>query len=410
MTVPDLIACRTVTPWWRKRSVVIAAGCLIALITFGARTSFGLFTEPLSDLRGWDRGTFALAIAIQNLLWGLGQPAAGAIADRYGPARVLAAGGAVYAVGVALMGVATSGTALAITGGVLVGLGLTGGSFTIVIAAFARLVSEERRSWAIGLATAMGSLGQFVFAPVGQAFISSYGAATALVLIASMVAFVPFLAIALRGGDDVLDEGHHGSTMSAVREALGHPSYVLLACGFFVCGFHIAFVTTHLPPYLTDLGMSHGVAALALGTIGLFNVLGAYASGVLGGVYSRRLLLSGIYASRAAAFALFVILPASPVTVLLFAALIGLLWLSTVAPTSGLIALMFGTRHLGVLFGIVFLSHQVGAFFGVWLGGVVYDATGTYDLMWWLSIALGMAAAIVHLPIQERRVVAAAPA
>ena len=400
------------TLWWRKRSVVIAAGCLIALITFGARTSFGLFTEPLADLRGWDRGTFAFAIAIQNLLWGLGQPAAGAVADRYGPARVLAAGGAVYAVGVALMGVSTSGTALAISGGLLVGLGLTGGSFTIVIAAFARLVSEDRRSWAMGLATATGSLGQFVFAPVGQAFISAYGPATALVLIAGCVAFVPLLATALRGGGGALEDepGPHTSTLAAVRAALAHPSYVLLTCGFFVCGFHIAFVTTHLPPYLTDLGMSHGVAALALGLIGLFNVLGAYMSGVLGGMYSRRLLLSGIYASRAAAFALFVLLPASPLTVVVFAALIGLLWLSTVAPTSGLIALMFGTRHLGVLFGIVFLSHQVGAFLGVWLGGLVYDATGAYDLMWWLSIALGAGAAIVHLPISERRAPALAAA
>ena len=339
-------------PWWRKRSVVIGAGCLIALITFGARTSFGLFTDPLSDLRNWDRGTFAFAIAIQNLLWGLGQPLAGAIADRYGPARVLAAGGAVYAVGVALMSASTTGTALAISAGVLVGLGLTGGSFTIVIAAFARLVPEDRQSWAMGLATAMGSLGQFVFAPLGQAFISQYGAVTALALIASCVAIVPFLAIALAGGDTVDgDPGPHGSTMGAVREALSTPSYVLLTCGFFVCGFHIAFVTTHLPPYLTDLGLSHALAALALGLIGLFNVLGAYMSGVLGGTHSRRLLLSGIYASRAGAFALFVLLPATPFTVLVFAALIGLLWLSTVAPTSGLIALMFGTRHLGCCSG-----------------------------------------------------------
>jgi predicted MFS family arabinose efflux permease len=255
----------------------------------------------------------------------------------------------------------------------------------------------------------MGSLGQFVFAPLGQAFIGAYGAATALVLVAGCVAFVPFLAIALAGGE-AMDEGPHGSTLGAVRDALRHPSYVLLTCGFFVCGFHIAFVTTHLPPYLSDLGMSHGLAALAIGLIGLFNVIGAYSSGVLGGIYSRRLLLSGIYASRAGAFALFVLLPATPLTVLVFAALIGLLWLSTVAPTSGLIAVMFGTRHLGVLFGIVFLSHQVGAFLGVWLGGLVYDATGTYDLMWWLSIALGLAAAIVHLPIQERRAPAIATA
>jgi MFS family permease len=391
-------------PWWRRRNVVIAAGCLIALITFGARTSFGLFTEPLSDLRGWDRGTFAFAIAVQNLLWGLGQPLGGAIADRYGPARVLAAGGAVYAVGVALMGFSTSGTALALTGGVIVGIGLMGGSFTIVIAAFARLVPEDRRSWAMGLATAMGSLGQFVFAPLGQAFISSYGAATALVLIATCVAIVPFLAIALSGAGTVDHDGDEVSTGAAVRQALGHPSYVLLTCGFFVCGFHIAFISTHLPAYLTDEGFSTGLAALALGLIGLFNVIGAYASGVLGGTHSRRLLLSGIYASRAAAFALFFALPLTPATVLVFSATIGLLWLSTVPLTSGLIAAMFGTRHLGVLFGIVFLSHQVGAFVGVWLGGAVYDATGGYDLMWWLSIMLGLAAAIVHLPISERRV------
>jgi MFS family permease len=384
----------------RTRNLVIVAGCLIALIGFGARTSFGLFTEPLSALRGWDRETFAFAIAIQNLLWGIGQPFAGALADRYGAARVLAAGGAVYALGIVLMAVSTSAGTLALTGGVLVGLGLSGGSFTIVIAAFARLVPEDRRSWAMGLATAMGSLGQFVFAPLGQSFISVFGPATALVLIGGCVAFVPVLARALRGGDDT--PAAPGSGALAVRHALTHPSFLLLAGGFFVCGFHIAFVSTHLPPYLTELGLSTALAAWALGLIGLFNVVGAYTAGTLGGTYSRRLLLSGIYASRAAAFALFVVLPATPATVLLFAAAIGLLWLSTVPLTSGLIAVMFGTHHLGLLFGIVFLSHQVGAFVGVWLGGAVYDATGAYDVMWWASIALGFAAALVHLPINER--------
>jgi len=393
-----------VTPWWRARNLVITAGCLIALITFGARTSFGLFTEPLSALRAWDRETFALAIAIQNLLWGVGQPFAGAVADRFGPGRVLAAGGAVYALGVALMAASTNGTTLALTGGVLVGLGLSGGSFTIVIAAFARLVDEERRSWAMGLATAMGSLGQFVFAPLGQAFIGAYGPATALALIGGCVAFVPLLAAALSGGDGSAEAARRESSSMAVREALTHPSYLLLTSGFFVCGFHIAFVSTHLPPYLTDLGLGTGVAAWALALIGLFNVIGAYGAGVLGGLYSRRLLLSAIYASRGAAFALFVLLPATPATVLLFAAAIGLLWLSTVPLTSGLIAVMFGTRHLGLLFGVVFLSHQVGAFVGVWLGGAVYDATGAYDAMWWACIGLGMAAAIVHLPIDERPV------
>jgi MFS family permease len=386
----------------RTRNLVIVAGCLIALITFGARTSFGLFTEPLSAVRGWDRETFALAIAIQNLLWGVGQPFAGAIADRYGPGRVLAAGGAVYALGVLLMALSTSPAALALTGGVLVGLGLSGGSFTIVIAAFARLVTEDRRSWAMGLATAMGSLGQFVFAPLGQSFIGAFGAVTALVLIGGCVAFVPVLARALSGGDGTDETAAHESTSVAVRQALTHPSYVLLTSGFFVCGFHIAFVSTHLPAYLTDLGLGTALAAWSLALIGLFNVVGAYTAGVLGGIHSRRLLLSAIYASRAAAFALFFVLPATPATVLLFAAAIGLLWLSTVPLTSGLIALMFGTRHLGLLFGVVFLSHQVGAFVGAWLGGAVYEATGAYDLMWWLSVALGFAAAIVHLPISEQ--------
>jgi MFS family permease len=398
------------TPWWRSRNAVIVAGCLIALITFGARTSFGLFTDPLSALRGWDRETFAFAIAVQNLLWGLGQPFGGAVADRFGPARALAFGGVIYGLGCVLMAQSTSGATLALTGGVLVGLGLSGASFTIVIAAFARLVPEDRRSWAMGLATAMGSLGQFVFAPLGQGFISAYGPVTALVLIGFLVTLVPLLAIALSGGDGAAGDGPRESSFTALRDALSHPSYLFLTAGFFVCGFHIAFVSTHLPPYLTDLGLGTALAAWALALIGLFNVVGAYTAGVLGGRYSRRLLLSGIYASRAAAFALFVALPATPGTVLLFAALIGLLWLSTVPLTSGLIAVMFGTRHLGLLFGIVFLSHQIGAFVGVWLGGAVYDATGAYDFMWWASIALGFAAALVHLPIDERPRVAVSAA
>jgi MFS family permease len=399
------------TPWWRSRTAVITAGCLIAIITFGTRTSFGLFTEPLSVLRGWDRETFALAIAVQNLMWGLGQPVAGAIADRFGVARVLAAGGVLYALGTALMAASTNGAALTLTGGVLVGLGLSGGSFTIVIAAFARLVPEDRRSWAMGLATAAGSMGQFVFAPLGQAFISSYGPATALVLLAGFVVLVPVLAGALStpaaGGAAAAEAPE--STRAALRRAVSHPSYLLLTCGFFVCGFHIAFISTHLPPYLTDLGLSTSLAAWSLGLIGLFNVIGAYSAGILGGRYPKRLLLSGIYFGRAVAFALFLLVPASTVTVLLFAAALGLLWLSTVPLTSGLVALMFGTRHVGMLFGVVFLSHQVGAFVGVWLGGMVYEATGAYDLMWVLCIALSLAAAVVHLPILERRAPAWAP-
>ena len=390
-------------PWWRNPTVVIVAGCAIAIVTFGTRTSFGLFTAPLSALRGWDRETFALAIAVQNLLWGLGQPFAGAIADRFGAGRVLAAGGAVYALGVALMAASTNQAALVLSGGVLIGLGLAGGSFTIVIAAFARLVRPDRRSWAMGVATAAGSMGQFLFAPLGQGFISAYGPATALVLLAGFVALVPILAGSLSGRGEIDEAEAEVSIRDALSIALRHPSYLLLTSGFFVCGFHIAFVSTHLPPYLTDLGMSSSLAAWSLSLIGLFNVVGAYSAGILGGTYPRRILLSGIYLGRGIAFALFLLVPASTITVMLFAAVLGLLWLSTVPLTSGLVALMFGTRHVGMLFGIVFFSHQVGAFAGALLGGTVYETTGNYDLMWIVCIALSVGAAIVHLPIHERR-------
>ncbi|MBE2317649.1 MFS transporter [Solirubrobacter sp. CPCC 204708] len=401
----------TSRPWWRSPTVIVVAGCLIAIITFGVRTSFGLFTAPLTDLRGWDREAFALAIAIQNLLWGLGQPFAGAVADRYGAGRVLATGGLVYALGVALMAFSTSPGALTVTGGVLVGLGVAGGSFTIVIAAFARLVEPSRRSWAMGLATAAGSMGQFLFAPLGQGFIDAYGAETALILLSCTLLVVPLLARSLTGrGDDVDEPGsEHLSARGALSAAVRHPSYLLLTSGFFVCGFHIAFITTHLPPYLTDQGLSKGLAAWSLSLIGLFNVIGAYSSGILGGRHPRRLLLSGIYLGRGVAFAIFLLMPPTTGSVLLFSALIGLLWLSTVPLTSGLVALMFGTRHVGMLFGVVFLSHQVGAFIGALLGGTIYEASGSYDVMWIICIALSVAAALVHLPIRERSAGALAP-
>jgi predicted MFS family arabinose efflux permease len=300
---------------------------------------------------------------------------------------------------------------VALTGGVLLGLGLAGGSFTIVLAAFARLVPEERRSWAMGLATAAGSLGQFLFAPLGQAFIDGYGPVTALLLLSGCVALVPLLAVALTGrGESAAGEEADISAGAAIRGALAHPSYMLLTAGFFVCGFHVAFIATHLPPYLTDLGFSGGLAAWALALIGLFNIIGAYSAGVLGGHLSKRLLLSGIYFGRAVVFALFLVVPTTPLVVLAFAAAMGLLWLSTVPLTSGLVAVMFGTRHVGMLFGVVFLSHQVGAFIGVWLGGAVYEATGAYEAMWWLCILLALAAAVVHVPILERRAPRWAPA
>jgi len=397
--MPQVIAALRSRP-----GLVIACGCLVALVTYGVRASFGLFTDPISAARGWERETFALAIAVQNLLWGLGQPLAGGLADRFGAGRVLAVGAVLYAAGTALMAVSTSELTLTLTGGVLVGLGLSGASFTIVIAAFSRLVSAERRSWAIGLATATGSLGQFLFAPLGQSFVAAYGWATALVLLAGFIALVPALATVLSGDGGPPEDGEEGVPVrAALRQAFGHSSYALLAAGFFVCGFHVAFITTHLPPYLTDLGLSAGLAAWSIGLVGLLKIVGSYSAGILGGRHSPRLLLSGIYFLRAVVITLFLLIPTSAITVVLFAAAMGVLWLSTVPLTSALIATFFGVRHMGTLFGFVFLSHQVGAFIGVWLGGAIEAATGSYEAMWWASVALGLVAAGLHVPIVERR-------
>ncbi|GAB97362.1 hypothetical protein KILIM_066_00020 [Kineosphaera limosa NBRC 100340] len=400
-------------PWWRRPMVIVTAGCLISIITFGVRSSFGLFTTPLVDLRGWDREAFALAMAFQNLLWGLTQPIAGAIADRFGAARVLAIGGLIYAAGVVLMAISTNPVMLTMTGGVIIGIGIAGGSFTVVIAAFSRLVEPSKRSWAFGLATAAGSMGQFLFAPLGQAFISTYGPQTALILLAGTLLLVPLFARSLTGSayvagasddpDDLVSAGQ------ALRAAGTYPSYLMLAAGFFVCGFHIAFVTTHLPAYLTDHGMSVAVAAWSISLIGLFNVIGAYTSGILAGRWPRRYLLSAIYLARGAVFAIFLVAPVTTATVVITSMLLGLLWLSTVPPTSGLVALMFGTRHVGMLFGMVFLSHQVGAFIGALLGGTIYEQTGSYHLMWILCIVLSIGAGLVHLPIKERRARTAEP-
>ena len=400
--------------WWRSTAFVVGCGCLIALITYGLRTSFGLFAGPISEGRGWSPEVFALAIAVQNLVWGLGQPFAGAVADRYGSARILAAGGVVYAAGVALMAASPTPLAFNLTAGVLVGLGLSGASFTIVIAALGRLVPEERSSQAMGLATAAGSLGQFIFAPLGQAFLTDYGWQTALLLLAGSMVVVPALAVALKGGGAGQKQNTNEPALparDAVRRAFGHGSYLLLVAGFFVCGFHVAFITTHLPAHIASVaGHSHGgmhtagpaIAAWALALIGLFNIVGSYGSGVLGARHSKRQLLAGIYLSRAVVIALFVTLPPTPTVVLVFAAAMGVLWLSTVPLTSGLVAVMFGTGNLGTLFGIVFLSHQIGAFLGVWLGGLAFEQTGSFLPIWWAGIALAIIAAGLHWPIVER--------
>ncbi len=389
---------------WRTPLVIIICGCLISLISFGPRASLGLFLMPLSVERDWSREVFALSLAIQNIVWGLGQPAFGAIADRFGETRVIVLGGFLYAAGLALTAIADAPLLLHLAAGMMIGLGIAGTAFAIVIAAFGRHLPVESRSWAFGMAMAAGSLGQFLFAPLGQAFISSFGWQNALYLLALIALFMPLLAIGLRapaGKPVAEDAGPPQKLGEALTEAFGHRSYNLLVAGFFVCGFQVAFITVHMPAYLADMGLDARYGAWSLALIGLFNVAGAYMAGVLGGRWPKRSLLCWIYTLRSVAVAAFILLPLTPASLMIFSAVIGLLWLSTVPPTSGLVAVMFGPRYMGTLFGFVFLSHQIGSFFGIWLGGISYELLGSYDLFWWTSIAMGVAAAIVHYPIRE---------
>ncbi len=386
---------------------ILIFGCLIALLSFGPRSTMGFFMTPVTEAHGWGREIFALAIALQNLFWGIGQPIAGMVADRFGTYRTLVVGALFYMSGLYLMAEATTPLALQLTSGVLIGLGVSGTSMMLVLASFARLLPENFRTIAFGIGTASGSLGQFLFAPLGQHFIHQYGWQTALLLFALSLSIVPLLAIVLRGKPgnptetlQVADQ----TIRQALAEAFGHRSYLLLVAGFFVCGFHVAFITTHLPAFITDVGIDAKWGAWAIGLIGLFNIIGALSSGFLSNRYTLRYSLCFIYSARAAVIAVFILLPVSTGSILIFSAAMGLLWLSTVPPTQGLVAVMFGTRYLATLFGFVFLSHQIGAFIGVWLGGVLYDATGAYEAMWWLSILLGLMAAVLHWPIKEQAI------
>lgn len=386
-------------PW-----LIIICGCLIALMTFGPRSAMGFFQLPMLAEKGWDRTTFGLAMAIQNLAWGLGTPIFGALADKYGTWRVLALSGVMYASGLILMAVSKSPTLLHIGGGVLVGLGVASGSFGIILAAFARNVAAEQRSFVFGLGTAAGSAGMFLFAPLSQGLISQYGWYDALVIMSAMMLVIPLLAIPLRGNSSsgITPITYKQTAGEALREALGHRSYLLLTSGFFVCGFQVAFITAHFPAYISDIGIDAKYAVIALALIGFFNIIGSLAAGYIGQRYSKPIFLAWIYLGRSILVTAFVLLPQTPATVIVFAIIMGLLWLSTVPPTNALVAIMFGTAHLGMLGGVVFFSHQVGSFLGVWLGGYLYDHFGSYDGVWWLGVALGVFAAFVHWPIQER--------
>ena len=382
---------------------VILAACLISLIGFGIRASFGLYLDPMTVANGWSRETFALAMAIQNLLWGIGVPIAGAITDRYGPGLVIALGAVIYGMGVAGMAGSDSGLALHLSGGLLVGLGVAFTSFSLVLAAIARVVSPERRSLALGFGTAAGSLGQVLFSPVSQALISSYGWYDSLVLVSFITLLMIPLAFTLPGTTKAPGEPHSDQTIGeALGEAMSHRGYVLLTIGFFVCGFHVAFITVHFPAYVTDLGLSPQVGAYALAIVGLLNIAGSFLSGAVGQRFSKKTSLSFIYFARAVVIGALLTAPASEITIYLFATAMGLLWLSTVPLTTGIVAQIFGLKFMATLFGVVFLSHQIGSFIGVWLGGVLYDRTGSYDMMWWAGIFFGVFAGLVHLPIDEK--------
>jgi len=389
-------------PW-----LIVICGCLIAALTFGPRSAMGFFQLPMLAEKGWDRTTFGLAMAIQNLLWGIGQPVFGAIADRFGTWRVLAMSGVLYALGLFLMATADSPTMLHIGGGVLVGLGVAAGSFGIVLSAFARNVPPEKRSMVFGIGTAAGSAGMFLFAPLSQGMIDSFGWSDTLIYMSIAMLIVPVLAIPLTGNSSsgVARQAEFEQTFgAALREAFAHRGFLLLTSGFFVCGFQVAFITAHFPAYLGDIGIDARYAVIALALIGFFNVIGSLASGVIGQRYPKPAFLALIYLARSVLVTAFLLIPQTPATVIIFAIIMGLLWLSTVPPTNGLVTVMFGTRYLGMLGGIVFFSHQIGSFLGVWLGGYLYDHFGSYDPVWWLGVALGIFAAIVHWPIQEKPV------
>ena len=388
--------------------LIIFCGCAIACLTFGPRATAGLLLTPISETNGWGRDVFALSFAIQNLLWGVGQPFAGGFADKYGARPVLIVGGLLYAAGLALMPLSSAPGAMHLSAGVLIGFALSGASFSIVIGAFGKLLPAEWRTLGFGFGTAAGSFGQFLFTPLASALVGAYGWQTTVLIFAGLMLLVLPLSIPLVTrpveGATPAAPVRDQSIREALREAFATPSYWLLVIGFFTCGFHLAFITAHLPPFLIDKGISPQTGGWALALIGLFNIAGSLSSGVLSGRMPKRHILAAIYFARAILIAGFILLPVTPTTALIFGAGIGLLWLSTIPPTSGLVATMFGTRYMTMLYGVVFLSHQIGSFMGVWLGGELYEAYGNYDLIWKIAIGLSIMSALVNLPIRERAV------
>jgi predicted MFS family arabinose efflux permease len=381
---------------------VLLCGALIVTLSMGIRHGFGLWLQPITMDRGWTRETFSFALAVQNIAWGAAGPFAGALADRFGAFRVLLVGALLYAAGLVLMALATSGLAFTGATGLLIGIAQSGTTYAVVYGVIGRNVAPEKRSWAMGVAAAAGSFGQFMMVPVESWLIASWGWQNALFVLGCAALAIMPLALGLKEPGLAAGAARPQQSIgAALREAFGHSSFRWLTAGYFVCGFQVVFIGVHMPSYLRDQGMDPSVATTALALIGLFNVFGTYAAGVLGQRLPKRHILSAIYLLRSAVIIIFLAVPLSPMSVYLFAATMGVLWLSTVPPTNAIVAQVYGVQYMSMLGGLVFFSHQVGSFLGVWLGGWIYDRAGSYTPVWWIAVALGVFAALANQPVRE---------
>ena len=382
---------------------VLICGAVIVTLSMGIRHGFGLWLQPITQAQNWTREAFALAIGVQNITWGITGIFAGMLADKFGAFRVIVVGALCYALGLVGMAYATTPLMFSLTAGVLIGMAQAGTTYAVIYGVIGRNIAPERRSWAMGVAAAAGSFGQFLMVPTEGFLISNFGWQTALVILGAAALLIVPLSFGLRepgfaGGASLKRDQ---SIAQALREAFKYPSFQLLMAGYFVCGFQVVFIGVHMPSYLKDKGLSPQVAGYALALIGLFNVFGTYAAGALGQRLQKKNILSFIYFARAVVITVFVLAPLSPTSVYIFASVMGLLWLSTVPPTNAAVAQIFGIAHMSMLSGFVFFSHQIGSFMGVWLGGVLYDKTGSYDIVWYIAIALGVFAGLVNLPVKE---------
>jgi MFS family permease len=390
---------------------VLLCGALILTLSMGIRHGFGLWLQPVTMERGWSREAFALAIAIQNLGWGVAAPLAGVFADRFGAFRVLLVGSVLYAAGLAGMATATSSLGFALSAGVMIGVAQAGTTYAVIYGVIGRNVAPEKRSRAMGIGAAAGSFGQFLMVPVENALIASFGWQGALWMLAAAALVIMPLSFGLRERRSALAPaaGASQSVAGALREAFSYSSFQLVMAGYFVCGFQVVFIGVHLPSYLKDHGLSPSVATTALALVGLFNVIGTYTAGELGQRFPRRYILSAIYALRSVCITLFLLAPLTPWSVYIFASAMGVLWLSTVPPTNAVIAQIFGVQYMSMLSGFVFLSHQVGSFLGAWMGGWLYGLQGNYNVVWGICIALGVFAALINLPVKEAPIVRTVP-